>query len=82
MSGEVDLRDGRTVAEKTLLDELCAARAANTELRIVDDPALAERLACEHSGGQTSAFVAACCDAARRARYEPAVDFGPLRTSP
>lgn len=50
--------------------------------RIVDDPALAERLACEHSGGQTSAFVAACCDAARRARYEPAVDLGPMRTAP
>jgi hypothetical protein len=50
--------------------------------RIVDDPMLAERLACEHSGGQISAFVAACCDAARRARYEPVVDLGPLRTAP
>ena len=41
MSGEVDLRDGRTVAEKTLLDELCAARAANAEL--------VQRLSLAHS---------------------------------
>ncbi len=49
--------------------------------RIVDDPALAERLACEHASESISAFVAACCDVARRARYEPRVDLGPMRTS-
>lgn len=43
--------------------------------RIVDDPALAERLACEHTSVPTSAFVAACCDAARRARYAPVMDL-------
>lgn len=50
--------------------------------RIVDDPALAERLAVEYNSLQISGFVAACCDAARRARYEPRVDLGPLRTAP
>lgn len=50
--------------------------------RIVDDPALAEHLALEHGNQHISAFVATCCDAARRARYQPRVDLGPLRTAP
>lgn len=50
--------------------------------RIVDDPTLAERLAAEHRDEPTSTFVAACCDAARRGRYEPKVDLGPMRTAP
>ncbi len=61
------------------LDHAGRARLAR---RIVDDPALAERLALEHKDEPTSAFVAACCDVARRARYEPRVDLGPLRTAP
>jgi hypothetical protein len=39
--------------------------------RIVDNPELADRLAEENEEAQISAFVAACCLAARTARYEP-----------
>jgi hypothetical protein len=37
--------------------------------RIVDDPALAERLAHDHGHVPISAFVATCCSAARTVRY-------------
>lgn len=57
------------------------ASRATLARRIVDDPALAERLAIEHTAMSTSAFVAACCDVARRARYTSQVDLGPMRTS-
>lgn len=50
--------------------------------RIVENESLAARLALERKDEPISAFVAACCDAARRARYEPRVDLGPLRTAP
>lgn len=51
--------------------------------RIVDDPALAEQLAISHASEHTSAFVATCCDVARRVRYEGSrVDLGPMRTAP
>jgi ATPase family associated with various cellular activities (AAA) len=50
--------------------------------RIVEDPILAAQLAVDHGGKQISAFVSACCDAARRGRYEPKVDLGPMRTAP
>lgn len=62
--------------------QLDRAERAALARRIVDDPAMAERLAVEHVHEQISTFVAACCDAARRARYEPVVDLGPLRTAP
>lgn len=47
--------------------------------RIVEDPALATRLAVEHEGAQVSTLVSACCAAARRNRYK--IDMGPMRTS-
>ncbi len=51
--------------------------------RIVDDESLATRLAMENTEMAISGFVAACCDAARKARYdEPPVNLGPLRTAP
>lgn len=56
------------------------ASRATLARRIVEDPVLAERLAFEHASEHTSAFVASCCDAARRVRYEPRVDLGPMRT--
>ena len=58
------------------MDRLSLAR------RIVDDESLAARLAAENAETATSAFVAACCDAARQARYETKVDLGPMRTAP
>lgn len=58
-------------------DKLVLAR------RIIDDESLAARLALERKDEPISTFVAACCEAARRARYdEPQVDLGPLRTAP
>lgn len=57
------------------------AGRATLARRIVDDSGLAEQLAIEHASEPTSAFVASCCDVARRARYEPRVDLGPMRTS-
>lgn len=49
--------------------------------RIVEDPALAERLAFSHATQNISAFVATCCDVARRVRYASEIDLGPMRTS-
>lgn len=60
-------------------DALDHAGRALLASRIVDDPAMAERLAIEHEGEQISTFVQACCAAARRARYEPAINLGPMR---
>lgn len=59
------------------MDRLSLAR------RIVDDESLAARLAMENAETAISGFVATCCEAARKARYdESQVDLGPLRTMP
>lgn len=59
------------------MDRLSLAR------RIVDDESLAARLAMENAETAISGFVAACCEAARKARYdEPQVNLGPMRTAP
>lgn len=63
-------------------DALDHAGRVTLARRITGDPGLAERLAAEHHGAQTSTFVEACCTAARRARYESQVNLGPLRTAP
>lgn len=49
--------------------------------RIVDDPVLAEKLVLENLTCSTSAFVAACCAAACRARYQLHLVGDPMRTS-
>lgn len=49
--------------------------------RIIDDPAVAERVVADLAGASTSALVGACCDAARRARAGQVVELGPLRTA-
>jgi SpoVK/Ycf46/Vps4 family AAA+-type ATPase len=63
-------------------DALDHAGRVTLARRITGDHGLAERLATEHEGAQTSTFVEACCTAARRARYETRVELGPMRTVP